>query len=153
MSTSNQDKSINFQGSKPRFFNKKKDGDGSQYAFRSKKMDKNSDSSSSRQYGNADEKQIKSTGSHKSGLNVKAKPFSKAEFGRNSMGAPSSSFKRDDGDQCKYQIWFSFIHHTIFEIAPLICKFEAQEADVGLYDIILNTLIFDSHIDFNTSRS
>lgn len=102
--SSNQDKSINFQSQKPRFFNKKKDGEpagGGQFAFRSKKADKNSDSSSSRQYGN-DENQAKSTGSHVSGLNVKAKPFSKADLQRNSMGAPSSQpFKPDNGDQCK----------------------------------------------------
>ena len=94
MSTSGQDKqSINFQGPKPRFFNKKKDGEpvsGNQFAFRSKKADKNSDSSSSRQYAGADDKQAKSTGSHKSRLNVEAKPFSKAELQRNSMGVPHS---------------------------------------------------------------
>lgn len=109
MSSSNQDKqSITFQGSKPRFFNKKKDGEqpsgGSQYAFRTKKADKNSDSSSQRQYSAAEDKPIKSTGSHTSGLNVKAKPFSKAEFQRNSMGSPRSlPFKQDSSDQCKWQ--------------------------------------------------
>ena len=109
MSSSNQDKqSINFQGSKPRFFNKKKDGEqpsgGSQYAFRTKKADNESDSGSHRQYSNADDKPGKSTGSHKSGLDVKAKPFRKAEFQRNSMGSPRSiPFKQESGDQCKCQ--------------------------------------------------
>lgn len=93
MSSSNQaQQPINFQGSKPRFFNKKKDNEqpsgGSQYGFRSKKVDKNSDSSSQRQYSNVDDKPNKSTGSHKSALDVKAKPFRKVEFQRNSMGSP-----------------------------------------------------------------
>ena len=99
----NGDKPITFQGSKPRFFNKKKEGDPTtggreQFEFRSKKGDQSEESGADRAPFIADDgnKVIQKGGGRKQGFG-KGEPFTAPPQGGN--------LKADAQDQCKFLVF------------------------------------------------